>query len=517
MAQARYSVEISNSFLGKYRRVTGLSRREVEVKAAEQLQRWSEQEYRARVREAVKDLRERASDATEAAQNLLHQYRSILETTLHMDDRIDWSGMKDTRSFDKPEPDVQTTRAKLQVPREQPFLEALRLRSRANRLAAEERAATAHEELVAQWQQERLRFEKDQGCHNAEVDAFRSEYERGTPDVVERYVSLVLASSVFPHGFERDCVVRYSSPDKTILVECTFPAFEDIPRTLEYRYVATRKTIEEKHLREKDVAALYEEAIIQAMLRTVHEVFEGDYAGHCQLVVVNSVVNAVDRATGRDFTACIASVQAAREDFLKIDLARVDPRACFRSLKGLSGASLAAMQPVRPIRTFDKDDPRFIEANAVLDGLDADQNLMTMAWQDFEVLVRDIFNEVFGPKGADVRVTRTSRDQGVDAVIFDPDPITGGKTVVQAKRYRNAVPVAAVRELYGTMLNEGAGRGILVTTSHFGTSASEFAKDKPITLLDGANLLHLMRNHGHRIRIDLSEAPPEEEFLLEPH
>jgi hypothetical protein len=28
--------------------------------------------------------------------------------------------------------------------------------------------------------------------------------------------------------------------------------------------------------------------------------------------------------------------------------------------------------------------------------------------------------------------SRSSRDSGVDAVIFDPDPIKGGKTVIQA-------------------------------------------------------------------------------------
>lgn len=149
----------------------------------------------------------------------------------------------------------------------------------------------------------------------------------------------------------------------------------------------------------------------------------------------------------------------------------------------------------------------------MITGLEADQNLMTMEWQDFEVLVRDLFDEMFRSKGAEVKVTRTSRDQGVDAVVFDPDPLLGGTTVIQAKRYRHAVPVAAVRELYGTMMNEGAGKGILVTTSHYGASAQEFIKDKPITLLDGANLLHLLQNHGHRVRIDLSEGKAEEDLL----
>jgi restriction system protein len=78
--------------------------------------------------------------------------------------------------------------------------------------------------------------------------------------------------------------------------------------------------------------------------------------------------------------------------------------------------------------------------------------------------------------------------------------------IVQVKRYRKTVPVAAVRELYGAMHCERAGRGILATTGRYGKGAHDFVKDKEITLVDGANLLHLLQNHGHRVRIDPSES-----------
>ncbi len=78
--------------------------------------------------------------------------------------------------------------------------------------------------------------------------------------------------------------------------------------------------------------------------------------------------------------------------------------------------------------------------------------------------------------------------------------------MIQAKRYTNVVGVSAVRDLYGTLMNEGANRGILVTTSQYGPDSYEFAAGKPITLLDGGNLLSLLEKHGHRARIDLTEA-----------
>jgi restriction system protein len=88
-------------------------------------------------------------------------------------------------------------------------------------------------------------------------------------------------------------------------------------------------------------------------------------------------------------------------------------------------------------------------------------------------------------------------------VAFDPDPIRGGKFVIQAKRYNHVVPVSAVRDLYGTMIHEGASKGILVTTSYYGNDAREFVKDKPITLIDGANLVHMFQQYGYQVRIDL--------------
>jgi restriction system protein len=134
------------------------------------------------------------------------------------------------------------------------------------------------------------------------------------------------------------------------------------------------------------------------------------------------------------------------------------------------------------------------------------ENIASMDWEEFEHLCRELFERAFAGSGAEVKVTQASRDQGVDAVVFDPDPLRGGKTVIQAKRYTNIVDVSAVRDLYGAVINEGAVKGILVTTSHFGPESYSFAKDKPITLLNGNELLGLLEKHGYKFRIDLAEA-----------
>src|ERR671930_1009911 len=98
--------------------------------------------------------------------------------------------------------------------------------------------------------------------------------------------------------------------------------------------------------------------------------------------------------------------------------------------------------------------------------------------------------------GLETRLTQASRDGGVDCVAWDTRPVIGGKVIVQAKRYKHTVGVSAVRDLYGTVHNEGAAKGILVTTSGYGKASFEFAQSKPLELLDGTNLLYLLREHA---------------------
>ena len=187
----------------------------------------------------------------------------------------------------------------------------------------------------------------------------------------------------------------------------------------------------------------------------------------------------------------------------KLNLSQVDPKECLKGLKAISAPSLATLTPVKPILRLNREDSRFIESKDILDTLDEETNLLDMPWEDFEYLVRELFGKIFSQTGAEVKVTQASRDGGVDAVAFDPDPVRGGKFVIQAKRYSKVVPVSAARDLYGTMINEGASKGILVTTSHFGSDTYNFAKDKPISLIDGSNLLHMLNEYGYNVKISI--------------
>jgi restriction system protein len=199
-------------------------------------------------------------------------------------------------------------------------------------------------------------------------------------------------------------------------------------------------------------------------------------------------------------------VMGGIDHLTSLNIKKVDPIACIRDLKGIVTPSLEKQSPIRPIFEMNTDDKRIVDSKDVDGTLVRGENLAMMPWEDFEHLVAQLFEWEFAKDGAEVKVTQASRDRGVDAILFDPDPIRGGKYVLQAKRYTLTVDVASVRDLYGTVMNEGANRGILITTSSYGPDSYEFAKDKPISLIDGPRLLEMLTKHGKDYKIDLKEA-----------
>jgi len=355
------------------------------------------------------------------------------------------------------------------------------------------------------WEKRRSAFRAAQSASNAAIDAKRDSYLSASPQAVVEYCDLVLASSEYPEYFPKEFDLDYDPSTKLLIVDYSLPAPEQIPRVKAVKYVASRG-LEEQNITDAQVAKLFDEIVYQIVLRTVHELFEADTIRALHTVVFNGIVTTIDRSKGQQCSTIVVSLRANREEFLSINLEMVDPRSCFKSLKGVGSSKLSGITAIPPIMQLPRDDRRFVAAYEVAGSLDSSVNLAAMDWEDFEHLIREVFEKEFSSSGGEVRVTQASRDGGVDAIAFDPDPIRGGKVVIQAKRYTNTVGVGAVRDLYGTLLNEGATKGILVTTSDFGPDSYNFANGKPLVLLSGSNLLHLLQKHGHSARIDLNEA-----------
>ena len=465
-------------------------------------------------------------DKNDELQTCLEQLDGVLAATLSVNDAIDFQSLKSPanhpgrQSFRppvhlaEPTPRPQTAEFTLAV-RPPTFLDRLLPGSDKRyqqRLAAADARFTAADEAwtkaesVRRAQLETLRLEHEGSRvaveqHDRQVDDFARVYREGNRDAIIAYSTMVLERSEYPDGFPQRFRLTYEVSSRRIVVDYDLPGPDVVPSVAEYRYVRSKDSIEEKARKPADIKERYTDIVASVALRTVHEIFEADLGNHVDVVVFSGFVDAIDPATGTDIRPCLISVSATKQAFSALDLARVDRRVCLRNLGAQVSSRPEAVQAVRPIVEFDMADARFVPEVAVLGDLESRPNLMDLDPFAFENLVGNLFSKM----GLETKQTRSSRDGGVDVVAFDARPVLGGRVVIQAKRYRHTVGVAAVRDLYGTMINEGANKGILVTTSGYGPSAFEFAKDKPIELIQGGGLLYLLDQIGVKATIVFPE------------
>jgi len=323
----------------------------------------------------------------------------------------------------------------------------------------------------------------------------------GSPHGVVQMLKLAHERNLLPSALYSDIEAHIDSDRGVIVVEYEFP---DYRRSL--IRIGTYKDGSAKYAGKAEKKTLATKCLYSLTIRLACIAARYQYGGLYQTVVINARQKWFDPATGRPRSGIIASLSARINELLELDLSKIDPIVCFRFLKGIATPSIETVSEVRPIFTLNKDDERLVKTRDVDARLAGNENLALMDWDAFEHLVAQLFEWEFKKNGIEVRVTRASRDRGVDAILFDPDPLRGGKYVIQAKRYTRTVDVSAVRDLFGTVMNEGANRGILITTATFGPDAYDFAKDKPISLVDGSNLLIMLEKHGRSFRIDLEEA-----------
>ncbi|MFM9368168.1 restriction endonuclease [Streptomyces sp. Da 82-17] len=327
---------------------------------------------------------------------------------------------------------------------------------------------------------------------NARLEERRAAYRERDIEAVEWFIDQALAASKYPHGFPKAHRVSYQADTGDLLIEIDLPLEDVVPAARSYRYVKSRDEINPVPRPDKERKELYASVLAQTALRTVHELFAADTEGAVQSVALNGHVTTIDRATGREVHPCLITLQTSREEFEQLVLTQVDPRACLKRLRSLISPNPYELEPVRPLVTFDLSKFRLMDSLDVVAGLDSRPVLMDLTPTEFEHLIRQLFEAI----GLDSVNTQPSKDEGVDAVAMNTDPVMKGLCVIQAKRTKNVVPFETVSALAGVVEHKRAAKGILVTTSWFGRASEAFANEHGrLELLNGANLVHLFKEH----------------------
>ncbi|AXI81376.1 restriction endonuclease [Peterkaempfera bronchialis] len=358
--------------------------------------------------------------------------------------------------------------------------------------AAQAAEAQRRHRLDAYWRQYQQWAEQQLAAireHNAGIAGLVATLRRGDPDAVVEYFSAALyASEGWPEGFPRQVSASFDPGARQLVLNWELPGYGIVPEVSAVRYMPGADREKETRRPVSERRALYRDVLAQSMLLALRDLFAADRFGTLDSVALNGFVDDTDPATGRQTQTFLATVMVARTEFDKLNLAQVSAADCLvDGLRGRLSQSPDRRVAVRPGRV-----PAEVGRSVVSHGADQEPDLYEMDPIEFEELVAELFRAM----GMQAVTTQRSGDGGVDVDALDPDPIRGGRIVVQAKRYRDTVPPTAVRDLYGTVQDVGANKGVLITTSAFGPGSHRFADGKPLTLVSGGELVDLLHRHG---------------------
>lgn len=130
----------------------------------------------------------------------------------------------------------------------------------------------------------------------------------------------------------------------------------------------------------------------------------------------------------------------------------------------------------------------FFNARRKAKQLDAQKSIETIRqlhWRNFEELVAEAYRR----QGYRVTEGGFGADGGVDLELRKGE----GLILVQCKQWKaQKVGVSVVREMFGVLTASNADKIIVICSGKFTQQAIDFASDKPVTLIDGNELLSII-------------------------
>ncbi len=113
--------------------------------------------------------------------------------------------------------------------------------------------------------------------------------------------------------------------------------------------------------------------------------------------------------------------------------------------------------------------------------------------REFELICIELLRKM----GAEIVETPYVGDHGIDGIGHFEIGLLNFKFVIQVKRYKPTIKVKEkeIRELLGSKDGENAEKAIFITTSSFTSAARKYAQEKLVRLIDGYELIDLLREY----------------------
>lgn len=167
---------------------------------------------------------------------------------------------------------------------------------------------------------------------NRKLDELISGLEIGTDSAIQEYVGIVLGNSVYPEVLAVEHDFEFDSELKELALTVLVSPPSRLPTEKEYRFVKAKDEISATSLPKKELKDRYAGAVYQVALRSLHEIFEADRAGHINTIALTVATEAIDPATGLSKRTSLVAVGGERASFMTYDLSNIVPLASLEHL-----------------------------------------------------------------------------------------------------------------------------------------------------------------------------------------
>jgi tellurite resistance protein len=383
-----YSYTLSHPGLGRSRVIKAASRSELQEKVNTQARIWNDlykKQCEANVRRQTKanrathleDAQREAESRTTEAQKTLEEIRATLSSGLKSKLRFLWDSQQNHLPFPPAQPTVAYHLFPTQPDQNSPeYVPYFGLLDKVVGPLHEKRIAEAQQKYqaalaawqdtcarigkendtleadylarVENWKNEKHTFESRQTAAIAAANSKAEKYAAGNAIEVIEYTTKILEQSSYPEFFEKSFDLDYNGANRVLTVNYDFPAIAEFPKLESVRYVKSQDTFSETNLSEKAAADLYGSFLYQVCLRTIHELIDTDSVKVLRGLAFNGYVSATNPATGNVDRNCVLALNTTPQAFSPLNLARVDPSECFKSLGGRSSDPLTKCRAVSP-------------------------------------------------------------------------------------------------------------------------------------------------------------------------
>lgn len=204
-------------------------------------------------------------------------------------------------------------------------------------------------------------YEGIDGLQKEKIEIFkqaRNEYLKSKNGIL-KYLTFLLKDSFYSFVFDKEIEIEYQSETSTLIIDYNLPNKHETPNEFVNTHMEWRKLPSTKEKK------LYDSIIYSITLRTLAEICYYDDKECIQHICFNGKVKDRSPFTGQIEGKYILSVNVSREQIESLNLDFIDPKECFKHLKGVSAFKLYEQTEIRPIITPSFADKRFVKANDV--------------------------------------------------------------------------------------------------------------------------------------------------------